>query len=82
MIYQAALARSGQPIWSTACSDILDNVDNDFPVEERIGQISTEWLQDWWLKKLDKMSARPETMQVFGSVADDRDVEEAEDLYE
>jgi len=74
MIYKAAVARKGE---------LLPNVQvagaDDLPIEERIGTIPREWMQNWWLEKLNRIETSPETLEMFGTVSSEED---CEDLYE
>ena len=74
MIYKAAVARKDEPLLNaqvTGADDLL--------IEKRIGTIAHEWMQNWWLEKLDKIGASAETLEMFVPVDYDED---GEDLHE
>jgi len=73
MIYKAAVARKGEPLPNVQVAG-ADNL----PIEERIGTIPREWMQNWWLEKLDKIGTSAETLAMFGTVSDEED---CDDLY-
>ena len=74
MIYKAAVARKGEPLTNAQ----VTRADN-LPVEERIGTIPCEWMQNWQLEKLDRIGASAESLDIF-AMGDDK--ENGEDLYE
>ena len=74
MIYKAAVARKGKPLPNAQFTGA-----DDLPIEERIGTIPHEWMQNWWLEKLDRIGASTETLDMFGM---ENDEEDGEDLYE
>ena len=74
MIYKAAVARKGEPLPNVQVTGA-----DDLPIEERIGTIPREWMQNWWLEKLDKIETSAETLEMFGTVNDEED---CDDLYE
>jgi len=74
MIYKAAVARKGEPLPNAQVTGA-----DDLPVEERIRAIPREWVQNWWLEKLDRIGASAETIDMFSMVDDEED---GEDLYE
>lgn len=74
IVYRATVARTGDPIKNV---DIFDNMD-DLLIDERIGKVPHEWMQGWWLEKLEKIGAAPEIVELFGGAGNQA---EAEDLY-
>ena len=74
MIYKMAVARKGELLPNAQFTGA-----DDLPIEERIGTIPHEWMQNWWLEKLDRIGASAETLDMF-SMGNDK--EDGEDLYE
>jgi len=74
MIYKAAVARKSEPLPNAQVTGA-----DDLQVEERIGAIPREWVENWWLEKLDRIGASAETIDMFSTVDDEED---GEDLYE
>jgi len=71
IIYKAAVARKGEPL-----PDVQVAGADDLSIEERIGTIPREWMQNWWLEKLDKIETSVETLEIFGTVSSEEDCED------
>ena len=70
IIYKAAVVRNSKllPNARVTGADYL-------PIEERIAIIPHEWMQNWWLERLDKIETLAETLEMFGTVKDEADCE-------
>jgi hypothetical protein len=72
MMYKGALAKSASPMGTQPA--MCDDVDA-LPVEEKYGEIPDEWTHNWWLEKLEGISAEPETLAMF-AISDGEDSDE------
>ena len=79
MMYKAALTKTRRPLREQV--PLEDDADSEsLPVPEKEGTILEEWVQDWWLKKVDKLLVRQEMIDgMFGGRL--ANGEEEEDLY-
>ena len=71
MIYEAAVARTGELLPNAQVTGA-----DDLSIEERIGTIPHEWMQNWWLEKLERIGASAETWDMFGMEDDEVDDED------
>jgi len=71
MIYEAAVARTGKLLPNAQVTGA-----DDLPIEERIETIPREWMQNWWLEKLERIEASAETLDMFGMEDDEVDDED------
>jgi len=77
MIYKAAVARQGEPLPNAQV-----NGADDLLIEERIGTIPREWMQNWWLEKLERIEASAETLDMFGMGDDEVNGEDLSEWVE
>ena len=64
MMYKAALRKTRTPMLSPEITDESDDVDS-LTIPEREGNVPEEWIQNWWLKKLEKRPIRHEIVEMF-----------------
>jgi len=64
MMYKAALRKTRTPMLSPEITNESDDV-NSLTVPEREGNIPEEWIQNWWLKKLEKRPIRRDIVEMF-----------------
>jgi hypothetical protein len=77
MLYKYVLTKTKSPLPMIPSDDVEFDT---FPVLEREGEIPTEWVQNWWKSKLDKLLVGYEFIRrMFPEVGEEK--EEDEDIY-
>jgi hypothetical protein len=67
MMYKATLTKTRRLLRKQV--PLEDDADSEsLPVPEKEGTIPEEWVQDWWLKKVDKLPVRQKMIEgMFGA---------------
>ena len=81
MMYKAVFRKTRTPMLSPEITDESDDVDS-LTIPEREGNVPEEWIQNWWLKKLEKRPIHHEIVEMFHVSDGESELgEPEEDLY-